>query len=110
MRELWQVIDDTQKELNQCLKSLRQNGIAYAKAEKDYKVKLRLEVLKLKDEGKPVTLIPYLAYGEKDVSDLREIRDICETTYKANQEALNVKKIELKLLQSQYEREYTNDN
>lgn len=107
--ELWQIINETQSQLDQCLKTLRVNGIAYAKAEKDYKVRLRLEVLKLRDEQNPVTLIPYLAYGVEEVAKLREARDICEATWKANQEALNVKKLELKLLQTQYEREWSNE-
>ena len=39
------------KELDVSIKSLRQSGTNYAQAERDYKVLLRQECLKLRDDG-----------------------------------------------------------
>lgn len=108
MQEIWQEINQTQNQLDQCLKTLRKNGEAFAKAERDYKIRLRQEVLKLRDEGQAVTIIPYIAYGQEEVARLRFERDIAEAMYKANLEALGVKKLEMNILKTQYEKEYSN--
>lgn len=45
------------RQLDEALKTLRQNGIAKAQAEKEYKEMVSKESLRLRDEGMPVTLI-----------------------------------------------------
>lgn len=94
------------QELETSIKLLRQNGTAYAKAEMDYKVLLRQECLKLRDEGMAVGMIDKTCYGIPSVAEARFKRDVAEAVYKANQEAINSTKLQLRLIESQIQREY----
>ena len=94
------------QELETSIKLLRQNGTAYAKAEMDYKVLLRQECLKLRDEGMAVGMIDKTCYGTPRVAEARFKRDVAEAVYKANLEAINSIKLQLRLIESQIQREY----
>ena len=60
---------------------------------------MRIEVLKLKDEGVASTLIDKIVYGIPEVSSKRELRDIAEATYKANLEGINSVKLQMKVIE-----------
>ena len=96
------------KQLNESLKRLSENGSKYAEAERDYKILLRQEVLKLRDEGQAIGVISLTCYGIPKVAEARFKRDVAEAIYKANQEAINTLKLEIRLIESQIQREYTN--
>ena len=96
------------EELRVSLKKLRETGTKYAEAERDYKVLLRQEVLKLRDEGQAIGVITLICYGIPKVADARFKRDVAEAIYKANQEAINTLKLQIRLIESQLQREYTN--
>lgn len=96
------------KELEVSLKNLRTSGTNYAKAERDYKVLLRQECLKLRDEGMAIGMIDKTCYGIPSVAEARFQRDVAETIYKANLEAINTIKLQMRLLSNQIEREWTN--
>lgn len=102
--ELQTQVDLLQKSLEQ----LRKTGSAYAEAERDYKILLRQEVLKLRDEGTAIGVISIICYGIPSVAEARFRRDVCEATYKANQEAINTYKLKIRLLESQLQREWDN--
>lgn len=94
-------------ELSQSIKLLRQNGIKLAEAERDYKIKLRQEALMLRQDSKmPVTLIAQIIYGVPEVADLRFKRDVAEAMYNANQEHINTTKLQIRILESQLQREW----
>lgn len=105
--ELWQEIEQKIKELEVSVKSLRKTGTEFATAEKEYKQKLREEALKLKSQGMAVTLIDKVIYGVPDVANLRFKRDVCEAVYNANQESINVLKLNIRIIESQLQREYS---
>lgn len=94
-------------QLSASLKKLRQTGSEYAKCEKEYKILLRQEVLKLRNEGEAIGVIQLTCYGIPSVAEARFKRDVAETIYKANQEAINTLKLEIRLIESQLQREYT---
>jgi len=94
------------RELDYSVKQLRTTGNAYAKAERDYKVKLREECLRLRDEKMAIGMIDKTCYGIESVANLRFQRDCAEVIYKANQEAINSIKLQIKILQSQIDREW----
>lgn len=94
------------KQMSLSLKSLRKTGSIYYQAEHDYKVKVHEVVLRMKDEGQPATLINLLVYGEKEVAKLRLARDLAKTLYEANQESINVLKLQSRLLDNQIKREW----
>lgn len=92
------------------LEQLRKTGKEYADAEKDYKVLLRQEVLKLRAEGEAIGVISLICYGIPKVAEARFKRDVAEAKYKANQEAINTYKLKIRLIENQLQREYTNTN
>ena len=97
------------KELNLSIKSLRKTGTEFAEAERDYKITLREEALKLRAEkGMPVTLIQQVIYGVPVVARKRFERDIKETIYQANQEAINSTKLQIRVIENQISREWGN--
>ena len=105
------LIDDLQTKnmhLEQALRTLRTNGIALAEAERKYKEAVSKEALRLRDEGMAVTLIDKVIYGLPTISTLRFQRDCAEVVYQANQEALNVTKLQIRLIESQLAREWGN--
>ena len=98
-------------ELTKSIKRLRQSGNALAEAERDYKITLRQEALKLRiEKDMPVTLINQIIFGVPEVAEKRYKRDIAETMYNSNQEHINATKLKLRLLESQLNREWGNMN
>ena len=95
-------------ELTRSIKVLRANGQKLAEAEKDYKMILRQEALKLRANDMPVTLINSIVYGIPGVAEKRFNRDVADATYKANQEHINVTKLKLRILENQLAREWGN--
>lgn len=96
------------KQLDASVKSLRTTGSEYAKKEKEYKILLNKECLRLRDEGMAIGMIDKCCYGIPSIAEARFNRDIAEVVYKANQEAINTIKLELRLLESQISREWSN--
>ena len=97
------------KELNISIKKLRETGTEFAEAERDYKITLRQEALKLRAEkGMPVTLIQQVVYGVPEVAEKRFNRDVKEAIYQANQEAINSIKLQIRIIEGQLNREYCN--
>lgn len=105
--DLYHDIQELMKELTTSIKLLRVNGNSLATAERDYKIKLRQEALRLRAEkDMPVTLIDKVIYGLPEVADMRFKRDIAESTYKTNLEQINVIKLKLRVLENQLSREW----
>lgn len=105
--ELYQELQQKTRELETSVKMLRQSGTAYAQAEREYKVKLRQECLRLRADGQPVGMIDKIVYGVTDVAEARFKRDVAEAVYKANQEAINSIKLQMRLIEAQLQREWT---
>lgn len=109
--DLYNELQQKIKELNISIKKLRETGTEFAEAEKEYKITLRQEALKLRAEkGMPVTLIQQVVYGVPEVAEKRFKRDVKEAVYKANIEAINVFKLQIRIIESQLQREYGNIN
>ena len=105
--DLVQDIQRLMEELTSSIKLLRRHGNDLATAERNYKVKLRQEALKLRnEENMPVRLINRIRYGIDEVAELRLKSDIAQTTYDTNLEHINVTKLKLRLLEAQVQREY----
>ena len=54
-----------------------------------------------------VTLIDDVAKGDEDIADLRCKRDCSEAVYKACQEAINLDKLRIRILDKQADREWS---
>lgn len=94
------------EQLDKSVRQLRASGTDYAQAEKDYKVLLRQECLKLRDEGMAIGLIDKTCYGIPAVAEARFRRDVAEAVYQANKEAINSIKLQLRLIEGQLNREW----
>jgi hypothetical protein len=106
--DLYTELRQLTEQLEISIKSLRKTGTAYAQAERDYKVLLRQECLKLRDEGMAIGMIDKTCYGIPSVAEARFKRDVAEATYKANSEAINSIKLRMRLVENQLQREWTN--
>jgi hypothetical protein len=104
---LYNELHSKTQQLEMSIKQLRTSGTDYAQAERDYKVLLRQECLKLRDEGMAIGMIDKTCYGIPVVAEARFKRDIAEAVYKANLEAINSIKLQLRLLENQIQREWS---
>lgn len=105
----YDLLEDLQakdKALETSLKRLRKSGTDYAEAERDYKILLRKRCLELRDQGMAIGMIDKVCYGIQDVADARFKRDVAEAVYKANMEAINTIKLQMRLLDEQIKREW----
>lgn len=105
--ELYEELESLTRQLDVSIKSLRKTGGDYAKAERDYKVLLRQECLRLRDEGMAIGMIDKTCYGIPSVAEARFRRDVAESVYRANQEAINSIKLRMRLIESQIQREWS---
>lgn len=103
--DLYLEIQNLRNDLNKSIKSLRQTGNEYAQAYRDYRVLLRQELLKLKDEGMAVTMAYDVARGEEKVANAKFKEISTEAIYRANLESINAIKLQIKILENQYEKE-----
>lgn len=105
--ELYERLEVLNRQLDEALRTYRQNGIALAEAERSYKEAVTKEALILRDKGTASTLINLIIYGSASVSELRFERDCAEAIYRANEEAINVKKLQIRLIEGQLNREWS---
>lgn len=104
--DLWEEIQQKTRQLDYSVKELRKSGTAYAEAERVYKIKLRETALRLRSQDMAVGMISMTVYGVPEVAELRFKRDCCEAVYKANVEAINAIKLEIRIINEQLSREW----
>lgn len=105
--DLWNELQQKTKQLDYSVRELRNSGTAYAEAEKAYKIRLREYALRMKADGMAVGMITMTCYGIPEVAELRFKRDVAETVFKANQEAINAIKLEIRIINEQINREWS---
>lgn len=108
MTDLYTELQEKTRELDVSIKQLRISGTEYAETERAYKVLLRQECLKLRADGMAIGMIDKTCYGIPEVADARFKRDVALTVYKANMEAINSIKLQMRLIESQLQREWGN--
>ena len=108
MTDLYEEEQAKKKQLDASIRQLRRNGTEYAEAERAYKILLRTECLKMRDEGMAIGMIQLVCYGIPSVAEARFRRDVAKTVYEANQEAINSLKLQLRLIEAQIQREWGN--
>lgn len=104
--DLYEEIQRLMLELTASIRKLRDNGTKLAEAERDYKITLRQEALRLRAGDMPVTLINNIIYGVPEVAEKRFKRDVEQANYDANKEHINVTKLKLRILEAQLNREW----
>lgn len=106
--DLYNELQNLTKQLSNSLKQLRTNGIKLAEAEKEYKIAINKKALQLRSEDMPVTLISQVIYGYEDIAQLRFLRDSAEVVYNANVEAINTLKLQIRIINNQIDKEWSN--
>lgn len=107
--DLFNSLQSLTRDLNISVKKLRETGEQYANAYRNYRVALAKELLRLRDEGMPVTIAYDIARGNKDVAHLKFQEISKEAIYKANLEAINSTKLQIKIVQEQLNKEYSSN-
>lgn len=105
--DLFNELNNKTLKLSQSVKLLAQYGKELAQAEADYKTRLMQEALKLRSGDMPVTLIDKVVYGK--VAKERFERDVADVMYRTAQENINSLKLQIRILDSQISREWSND-
>lgn len=105
--DLYEEIQRLMMELTASIKKLRANGEKLAETERNYKIILRQEALRLRaGDNMPVALINTVIYGVPEVAEKRFKRDVEQANYDANKEHINVTKLKLRILEAQLSREW----
>lgn len=107
--DLYNELEYKIKELNTSIDLLRRTGTEFAETERDYKIVLRQEALKLRTEkNMPVTLINQIIYGVPEVAEKRFKRDVAEAMYETNKENVMSLKLQIRVIEGQLNREWGN--
>lgn len=107
---LWEEVQEIKVQLDTAMSTLKENGLKWAAAERNYRKLKSKEILKLHAEKLPVTLIQDVVKGLDEVADLDFIRNAQMVIYKANQEEIIAKRLELKTTEAELEREYVHED
>lgn len=106
--DLYNELQSLIERLNTSVKALRKYGQELAECERDYKVTLRQEALKLRTEkDMAVTLINQIVYGIPEVADKRFKRDVAQTMYNVALENINSIKLQMRIIENQLSREWS---
>lgn len=109
--DLMNELNDLCAKLTVSGRQMQKFGNELAEAERDYKICLREEALKLRtSQDMPVTLINQVVYGIPEVANKRFKRDVAETMYKTAQESINTLKLKIRILDAQISREWGGKN
>lgn len=98
LQSITQEIHDASKRLSKGADLLFALARDFAAAEKEYRAELAREIMRLKDAGMSVTLIPDIARG--NVAEQKFARDLCEAKYQAGRESLRAIETQVSALQS----------
>ncbi|HZK00620.1 MAG TPA: hypothetical protein VFC79_11455 [Tissierellaceae bacterium] len=102
MQDLINELNHHRQSLNYAIKELGVRGQAKAEAERDYRIALAKEMLRLRAEEKtPVTIINDICRGKEDIARLKMERDIAESLYESNMQYIYSTKLNIDIIQNQ---------
>lgn len=101
MQDLINELNHHRQSLNYAIKELGVRGQAKAKAERDYRVALAKKMLELREKGTAVTIISDLCRGDEEIARLKMERDIAESLYESNMQAIYNYKLNIDIIQNQ---------
>lgn len=108
MQTLMTELNRMKEELHTSMKHLRKHGEELAQKEHDYQVIKAQTWLTLKESGCTSTELANTIKGQPKVADAMLERDIAKSMYEANQEHINVVKLEMRVIENQIAREWNN--
>lgn len=104
--DLLRYLQSKRSDLVKALSESKKRGMALADAEREYKRAKAKFIAKARMEKEAVTLIRDLAQGDETISELRHKRDVAKVLYNNATEAINVYKLECRLVEGQIKREW----
>ena len=110
MQDLMRELDTMKEELHRSMKLLRSNGEFLAKKEHDYQLIKAKTWRVLKAEGWTSTDLASTIKGQPEVAQAMFERDNAKVMYESNQEHINVVKLEMRVIENQIAREWSNGN
>lgn len=99
-------LNNLQKSLDETISLMSKQGKELSECERDYKIALMEEVLKLRDDGMAATLINLVVYGVPRVAKLRQERDFAQSRYEVSKEKIMSLKLNIRVLEGIVEREW----
>ena len=90
MQALTEELDELTDRLEAELKTCKESGCQYAEHERQ--------------KGTPVTIIGDVCRGQEQIAEAKRRRDCSEAIYKASQEAINVIKLRIRMVDAQITR------
>ena len=107
--DLLNQITSLTEQLSASVRALRKTGQDFAEAQMNYRIALAQKITELEATGRPVTNLLYIAKGDKNVARAK-YEEICkEAIYKANLESINAIKVNIRILDNQYQKEWGTD-
>lgn len=103
---MWEEIQKYSNLLETAITEMKTRSKDKAKKEYLYRMALSKRLIELRAEGQAVTNLADIARGEPEIAKLRYERDISQGLYDSAQEAINVYKIRLRVLENQFAREW----
>ena len=103
---MWEEIEKYNNLLETAVTEMKSRSRKLAEAEYFYRIALSKRLTELRAEGQAVTHLADIARGEEEIAKLRLNRDIAKGLYESSQEAINVYKIRIRVLENQYSREW----
>lgn len=110
MQELHEQLDELTDMTMEELAACRTAGCQYAENEAEYRKALRVAILEERDKGTPATITSDLCRGRPDIAELKRLRDCSEAIYKSSQEAINVYKLRIRMIDAQIARIWNSGN
>lgn len=110
MQDLYTNLELLTDQLMKELKTCETSGCQYAENESEYRKALRLAILEEREKGTPATITSDLCRGRPHIAELKRLRDCSEAIYKASQEAINVYKLRIRMVDAQLTREWNSGN
>lgn len=107
--DLYDELMKKSRELDVSVKALRNTGADYAEAYTNYRMELAKELMQLKAEGYAITLAGDIARGKPEIAKLKFKEITTEAIYKANLESINALKLQIKIIQEQINKEWSNE-
>lgn len=108
--DLWAELRREQAQLMEELELYRESGAQFAENEREYRTALRTAIMTERANGMPVSIVGDVARGIPRIANLKCARDCSEAVYKASQEAINARKLNIKILDAQMSREWYSGN
>ena len=105
--DLYSELQQLRSSLDELIAKYRRCGSEYARLDREYHTAKAVMTLKMRDEGVPATVIAQVIKGVDPVAEAREKMLSAEVMTRAALEAVMSTKLQIKLVDSQLQREWS---